>query len=477
MTTQRVFDAVVVGSGPNGLAAAITLCRARRSVLLIEAKATVGGGLRSADLTLPGFHHDVCSAVHPMGVASPFFKSINLSSLGVEWTYSPAPLAHPLDDGSAVVLEHSIETTADKLGHDRNNYLKRIRHLVVYWDTLVKDLLQPLHFPQNPILFARFSLQANQSISHFVNTNFKTEQARALITGLSAHSIMPMWQRGGAAVGLVFAAAGHAVGWPIVKGGSQKLADILQDYFIKLGGEIMTGTEVESLDALPSSRSVFLDITPRQLAKIAKDRFSQKYNDMLTSYSYGPGIFKVDWALNGPIPWKAVNCLQAATVHVGGTYEEIAESENSIWKDKIPDKPFTILGQPSLFDNSLAPEGKHSAWAYCRVPNGSNFNMTEKIENQIERFAPGFRNRIIFRHTMNTKDLEAYNPNNIGGDIGGGRQNPIRNLVRPVGQWRPYALPLRGIYLCSSSMPPGPGVHGMCGYYAAQKALSDGIFT
>jgi phytoene dehydrogenase-like protein len=471
MTIQK-YDAVVVGSGPNGFAAAITLRRAGKSVLVIEAKPTIGGGLRTAQLTLPGFSHDVCAAVHPMGAASPFFKTINLYSLGVEWIHSPAPLAHPFENGSALVLERSLEITARNMGNDQENYLKRLHLLVSRWDNLIGDLLQPLHFPQNPVLFARFGIHACRSIRQFISHNFKTEQAKAIMTGLSVHSIMPMERPGGAAFGLVFAAAGHAVGWPIIRGGTQKLADALHDYFLNLGGEIWTNAEVKSLDALPPSQSVFLDITRRQLAVMARDRLSAKQYEMLLNHPYGPGIFKVDWALDGPIPWKAPGCLRAATIHIGGTASEIIESENKVWEGEISETPFIILGQPSLFDQSLTPEGKHSAWAYCRVPNGSTKDMTEIMENQVERFAPGFRNLIIGRHTMNTHDLESYNPNNIGGDIGGGRQDPIKNLLHQ----RPYALPLKGMYLCSSSTPPGPGVHGMCGYYAAKQALNDGIF-
>ena len=427
--------------------------------------------MRSAGFTLPGFQHDVCAAVHPMAAVSPFFSSLPLSSLGVEWIHSPAPLAHPLDDGTAVILERSVEQTAASLGADCRNYLKMVRHLVAGWEKLIIDLLQPLHFPKNPVLFARFGLDAIQSTGRIVNHNFSTTQARALISGLSAHAMMPTWKTGSAAVGIIFAAAGHATGWPIVKGGSQKIADALRDYLLNLGGQIKTGFTVDSLDDLPPAHKIFLDITPRQMSRILRKRIAPDFYKKMVEYPYGPGIFKIDWALNGPVPWKAEACLRAATVHVGGTFEEITESENNVWKGKIPDTPFIIFGQPSLFDTSLAPPGKHTAWAYCRVPNGSALDMTEIIENQIERFAPGFRKRVLARHTMNTQALEDYNSNYVGGDIGGGRQNPIMNLLRPLGRWWAYTLPLEGIYLCSSTMPPGPGVHGMCGYYAAMQAL------
>jgi phytoene dehydrogenase-like protein len=475
MVSASVYDAIVVGSGPNGLAAAITLSRAGRSVLLIEAKDTVGGGMRSAPLTLPGFTHDVCSAVHPMAVASPFFASLDLGSHGVEWVHPPAPLAHPLDAGKAAVLERSLEATADSLGPDRTSYLRLMRPFVDGWHDLSTDLLGPLRIPANPVLFARFGLKALRSIEQLEKRVFRGAAARAMFSGIAAHSIMPTWKAGSAAYGLVLGAAGHAVGWPIVRGGSQNLARAMTECFAAAGGNLVTGNEVRSLDDLPASRSVLFDLTPRQVAKIAGSRLPDRYRRLLLNYPYGPGVFKMDWALSGPIPWESPSCARAATVHVGGTSDEVAEAENAVWRGVHPERPFIIVGQPSLFDPGLAPSGKHTAWAYCHVPNGSTEDMSGRIEAQIERYAPGFGDRILARHSVNTIDMEEYNANCVGGDIAGGRQGSFRSLARPLGRWRPYATPSRGLYLCSSSTPPGAGVHGMCGYHAARRAMSDGF--
>jgi phytoene dehydrogenase-like protein len=475
MPRKTVYDAVVVGSGPNGLAAAITLARAGRSVLVLEAKSTVGGGMRSAALTLPGFVHDVCSSIHPLGLASPFFKSLALSSFGVEWIHSPVAVAHPLDDGTAVLLERSLDAIADSLEADRSRYLRHFRPLVAGWDDLVADVLGPFRIPQHPFLFARFGMQAGRSIHHFIANGFRTPRARAFLTGLSAHSIMPTRNPGGAAYGLLLGAAGHAVGWPVARGGSHRIAEAMEQCFVASGGEVQTETPVRSLDELPRSRSVLLDVTPHQLVKIAGSRLPTRYRRSLSDFRYGPGVFKLDWALDGPIPWKAAGCGSAATVHLGGTSEEIAAAEDGIWQGQHAEKPFVILGQQSLFDRSLVPAGKQSAWAYCHVPNGSTVDMTDRIEAQVERFAPGFRRLIIGRHTMNTHDMETYNPNYIGGDIAGGRQQPFAILFRPLGRWQPYTTPARGLYLCSASMPPGAGVHGMCGYYAARRVIRDGL--
>ncbi|MDD5094800.1 MAG: NAD(P)/FAD-dependent oxidoreductase [Dehalococcoidia bacterium] len=473
MPNRLEYDAVVVGSGPNGLAAAITLARSGRSVLVVEAKDKIGGGMRSSELTLPGFVHDVCSAVHPMGVASPFFRSLDLASHGLEWVHSPASLAHPLDDGAAVLLEHSVDATAQTLGTDAKRYSRLMKPLAENWDKLLDDALGPLHFPRHPLVLNRFGSLAGESVDYFVQSRFKSERARVLFAGVAAHSILPTDRGWGAAFGLMLCAAGHSTGWPIAKGGSQSIGDALVRCLVALGGEVSTGIEVRSLRDLPKSKAILLDVTPRQLAAIAGDQLPPSYRERLVEHSHGPGVFKMDWALSGPIPWKDSQCLKAATVHVGGAFKEIATAENAVWKGEHPEKPLVILAQPSLFDPTRVPDGKQSAWAYCHVPNGSTFDMSPRIEAQIEHFAPGFRDLILAKKVMNTSDMQDYNPNYIGGDIAGGVQNPFRLRVRPLGQWKPYATPLKGVYLCSSSMPPGAGVHGMCGYHAAKTVLRE----
>jgi phytoene dehydrogenase-like protein len=473
LSDKLEYDAVVVGSGPNGFAAAITLARSGRSVIMIEAGETVGGGMRSSALTLPGFIHDICSAIHPLGIASPFFRSMDLATYGLEWVQPPIALAHPLDDGTAVLLRRSLDDTAKDLGSDGRSYKRLMGPITANWDVLLNELLGPLHLPSHPLMVSRFGLQASQSLEHFVRSHFKTVGARALLAGISAHSIMPTSRAGGAAYGLLLGSAGHVAGWPVAKGGSQRIADALKRYFLSLGGEVRKGFEIHSFDELPKAKAILMDVTPKQLLTIAGDLLPLSYRHRLNNYKYGPGVFKMDWALTTAIPWKESACLQTATVHLGGTFEEIAEAEDSVWAGKHPEKPVVILAQPSLFDTTRAPDNKHTAWAYCHVPNGSTFDMSQRIENQIERFAPGFRDSILARSVMNTNAMEAHNPNYIGGDIAGGVQHPIRLFLKPLGSWRPYATPLRGVYLCSSSMPPGAGVHGMCGYHAAQRALRE----
>ncbi len=467
------YDAVVVGSGPNGLAAAITMARAGRSVLVLEAKETIGGGMRSAELTLPGFVHDICSAVHPLGVGSPFFKTLPLEQHGLEWIYPTVALAHPLEDGRVALLQRSIEATAATLGLDTAAYQKFMTPLVADWDKLVGALLGPLRLPRHPIAMARFGLKAIWSARGLAQANFKGEQAQALLAGLSAHSMLSLEQSPSAATGLVLGILGHAIGWPIPRGGTQNIADALASYLRSLGGEIVTGVTVKTVEELPTKRAILLDVTPRQVLEIAGGRLPDGYRRQLERYRYGPGAFKLDYALDGPIPWKAPECLQAGTVHLGGTLPEIAASERAVTQGRNPEKPYVLLTQQSLFDQTRVPAGKQTVWAYCHVPNGATFDMTERIEAQIERFAPGFRDRILARHVTGPLELERYNANYIGGDINGGVQDWWQLYTRPVIRLNPYTTPAKEIFICSSSTPPGGGVHGMCGYFAAQAALKN----
>ncbi len=466
-------DAVVVGSGPNGLAAAITVARAGRSVLLLEAKDTIGGGTRTQELTLPGFRHDVCSAIHPLALSSPFFRSLDLGPHGLEWVHPPVPLAHPLDSGSAVLLERSLEATAEGLGRDASRYRRLIGSAVRDWDKLVSDLLKPLGIPSNPLTLLRFGPRAIRSAVGLANSWFKGQKAKALFAGNSAHAIFPLQHLSSAGFGLMLCMAGHAVGWPIARGGSQAIADALASYFVSLGGMIRAGVPVSSMSDLPKAQAFFFDLTPRQLARIAGSVFPSGYLERLQRHRYGSGVFKVDWALDGPIPWTDPRCSQAGTLHLGGTLEEVAAGELDVWRGVPPEKPFVLLSQPSLFDSTRAPKGFHTAWGYCHVPNGCAVDMTQRIEAQVERFAPGFRSRIVARHTMSPSEMETYNANYVGGDIAGGVQSFRTLFVRPLGRWGAYSTPLKGLYICSSSMPPGGGVHGICGHLAAQKALKE----
>ena len=473
MKREAEFYAIVVGSGPNGLAAAITLARQKRPVLLVEAKQTIGGGTRTCELTLPGFKHDVCSAIHPLALASPFFRSIDLSRYGLEWQYSPVPLAHPMDEEEAILLDRSVEHTAENLGPDAEAYRRTIGYCVRNWDSLVKELLKPLSLPQRPLTLMRFGLLAMRSATNLARHLFRGKRARALFGGNAAHSILSLDHWSSAAFGLMLPSLGHAVGWPIAKGGSQKIADALGSCFESLGGTIRVGTNITSIDDLPKAKAVLFDVTPRRLARIAGHKFPACYRKRLEKHNYGPGVFKVDWALSAPAPWLDPACLKAATLHIGGTLEEIATAEKEVWQGIAPEKPFVFFAQPSLFDDSRAPEGMHTAWGYCHVPNACEIDMTDRVEAQIERFAPGFRDKIIARHVMFPSDMEAYNPNYIGGDIIGGSQGFANLFIRPLGRWRAYTTAAKGIYICSSSMPPGGGVHGMCGHLAAKRVLWD----
>ena len=469
---NRDFDAIIIGSGPNGLSAAITLQREGLSVLLLEGKDVIGGGLRSAELTLPGFTHDVCSAIHPMAAASPFFKTLPLQSHGLEWLYPEIAAAHPFDDGTAVILKKSAEQTAALLGRDERAYLDLIKPVVKSWPLIVNDVLGPLTIPSHPLDMAKFGLKALSS-ALTLSKRFSTKEAKGLWAGMAAHSIQPLSNLATSAIGIVLMAAGHLGGWPIPKGGSQTIANALASYFKSLGGTIETDFYVKSLIQLPSANAILFDVTPRQLLEIAGHKFSSIYKWQLERYRYGMGVFKIDWALDDKIPFTAEECHNAGTVHIGNTIEEISESEHTSSSGRISEKPFVLLAQQSLFDSSRAPHGKHTAWAYCHVPNGSKTDMTNAIESQVERFAPGFKERILARHVFNTEQMEEYNPNYIGGDINGGIIDIGQIFTRPVISTSPYKTSAKGLYICSSSTPPGGGVHGMCGYHAAKKALND----
>jgi phytoene dehydrogenase-like protein len=470
---MAAYDAVVVGSGPNGLAAAIAIAQAGKSVLVLEARETIGGGCRSAELTLPGFVHDVCSAIHPLGLGSPFFKTLPLGDHGLEWIHPPAPVAHPLDDGTAVVVERSVDETAAGLGPDAAAYRRLMGPLAAEWDALAPELLAPLHVPRRPLILARFGLKAIRSASSLAKARFRGERARAVFAGIAGHSILPLERTATAAIGLVLGALTHAVGWPLPRGGSRRIAEALAAHLRALGGEIRTGAPVESLDALPPARAVLCDVTPRQLLGLAGDRLRGRYRRALERYRYGPAAFKLDFALSGTIPWKAAACARAATVHLGGTLEEIAASEAAVARGEHPERPFVLLVQPSLFDTSRAPAGRHTAWAYCHVPNGSTVDVRARIEAQIERFAPGFRDLVLARSVLTPARLQEQNPNYVGGDINGGAQDLGQMFTRPAARIVPYSTPVRGLYICSSSTPPGGGVHGMCGYHAARAALRE----
>jgi phytoene dehydrogenase-like protein len=455
---------VVVGAGPNGLAAAVTLAQAGRSVRVIEAEATIGGGTRTAELTLTGFHHDLCSAIHPAAVASPFFRSLGLELDLVE---PPLPLAHPLDDGRVVVLRRSLHETAAALGTDADAYERTLGPLVPQFEELIPELMRPVvHRPRHALLLAAFARVGLRSATAVAQRRLETEEARALFAGAAAHSFLPLEFRGSAAFGLVLLLLAHATGWPFPRGGSQAIADALAERLFSLGGEIETSHAVRSLDELPRTALVLCDVTPRQLLALAGNRLPRRYRKRLARWRYGPGAFKLDYALDGPIPWRAPEVTEAGTVHVGGSLAEIAESERAAWEGRHAERPFVLLAQQSLFDDTRAPVGKHTAWAYCHVPNGSAVDMRERVEAQIERFAPGFRERVIACAVRNATEQERENENLVGGDISGGA-NTLGQVIRRL----PYATPVPGLYLCSASTAPGAGVHGMCGHLAARAAM------
>jgi phytoene dehydrogenase-like protein len=425
--------------------------------------------MRSAELTLSGYIHDICSSVYAMVVCSPFLGQLPLENYGLEWVYPQAALAHPMDDGTAAVLYHSVDETARSLGPDGDRYRRLIGDLALHWQDLMQDAFAPPRMPKHPFSFARFGLHALRPATSLARAFFKTERGRAFFAGQAAHSMLPLEKLTTSAVALVLAAAAHGKGWPFARGGSQQLTAAMVAYLESMGGQVVTNCHVESLDQLPPVRTILLDVTPKQLIQMAGERLPSGYRRKLERYQYGVGVYKVDWALHHPIPWRAAECAQAGTVHVCGTLEEVSNSERLPWHGKTSDRPFVLLTQPSLFDSSRAPAGKHTAWGYCHVPNGYSGNMTDAIENQIERFAPGFRDCITARSIMGPKELEHHNPNLIGGDIGGGAAFLSQLFLRPTATL--YRTPLKGVYLCSSSTPPAPGVHGMCGYFAAQAAL------
>jgi phytoene dehydrogenase-like protein len=474
MPARVSYDAIVVGSGPNGLAAAIRLAQAGRSVLVLEANQAVGGGARSAELTLPGFVHDICSAVHPLALASPFFRHLGLEKLGLRWVEPEFPLAHPLEDGAAVVLRRSVIETAGELGRDGRAYRKLFSPFVESWDALAAEYLKPLlRWPKHPLALGRFGIHALRSASGQARACFAEDGARVLFAGMGAHSFLDLEQPGSAAFALVLGMLGHAVGWPLPRGGSQVISDMMAAQLRRLGGEIVTGLPVTTFDQLAAARVVLMDVTPRQLLAIAGHKLPAPYCDRLKKYRYGPGVFKLDYALSSPVPWRSPLCSRAGTVHIGGTLAEIAESEHAVSQGKDPERPFVILSQPTLFDPTRAPAAQHVAWAYCHVPQGSVADMREKIDAQIERFAPGFRDCILACRATSARQMTQHNANLVGGDINGGAADLWQLIARPVLSLNPYRTPTPGLYLCSASTPPGGGVHGMCGYHAAELALKD----
>ena len=464
------LDAIVVGAGPNGLAAAIELARAGRSVRVYEAAATVGGGTRSAEVTLPGYVHDICASVHPLSLASPFFRSLDLGRHGLAWVQPDAPVAHALAPGRSVVLERDLASVDDALGRDADAWRRLFGPYVREWERLVPALLGPvIRPPRHPILLARFGLPALLPATALARLAFREPAARALFAGMAAHSMLSLGQPMSASFGLVLGLLAHAVGWPVARGGSGAIAAALEAEARSLGVELVTGHRVDALADLPPARAYLLDVTPRQVLAMAGDRLPAGYRRQLERFRYGPGVFKIDWALDGPIPWTDPATARAATVHIGGRDREVAASEDAVGRGRHPDMPFILLVQPTIADPSRAPAGKHVAWAYCHVPNGSTADMAASIEAQVERFAPGFRDLVLARATKDSVAMEAWDANYVGGDINGGIGDWRQLLFRPVIRWNPYTTPDRSVFLCSSSTPPGGGVHGMSGRHAARE--------
>jgi phytoene dehydrogenase-like protein len=469
--SRSSYDAIVVGAGPNGLSAAIRLARAGLATLLVEADETIGGGARTQELTLPGFAHDVCSSVHPLGLASPYLRSLDLERHGVSWIQPPSAVVHVLDEENAVTLERAVEDTAAQFGRDGRAYRQLVERFVEPFDSLLEMILGPLRFPARPALLASFGLTALRSLERLGETMFRDEGPRALLAGIGAHAMLPLDQPATASFALVLAVAGHAVGWPIARGGSQVLSNALAACFRQAGGELLTGWRVERLEELPRARSYVLDVGPRQLLKLGGDRLPSSYRDRLTRFRFGPGVYKMDWALSAPIPWTNPSCARSATVHLAGTLAKVARAEAAVHRGELDAEPFVILVQPSLFDDSRAPPGKHVAWAYCHVPHGSSIDASELIEATIERVAPGFQRTILARATRNALQIEQHNPNYVGGDINGGLSDLGQLFFRPMARFDPYSTPAPDLFLCSSSTPPGGGVHGMCGYWAASSVM------
>lgn len=470
---HSTFDAFVVGSGPNGLSSAIALAQQGLKVKVFEAKDSVGGGTRTLELTESGFFHDVCSAVHPTAVSSPFFNTLPLEKFRLEWIHPDFPLAHPLENSEAVIVERSLEATFNRFGSDSKNYKKLFKEFIGSWDNLAEDLFGDLRIPKHPLNMIRFGWYGMFSAKLLANSFFKSEHTKAYFCGLAAHSILPLDKAFTSSFGLVLGTTVHSVGWPIAKGGSHSITKALAAYFKSLGGEIELNSRIETLDQFPQNKPILFDLTPRQIITIVEDRISSSLKNKLLGYEYGPGAFKVDFALSEPVPWLNDECKKAGTLHLGGSMEEIMHSEQEVWQGIHSENPYVIVSQPSVFDGTRAPKDKHVLWAYCHVPNGSTENMNEQIISQIERYAPGFRDIIISSSSMTAMDFEKYNSNYIGGDINGGSQNLKQLFARPLLKWDSYKLPIDHLYICSSSTPPGGGVHGMCGYNAAKSVLKN----